>query len=159
MCSSDLDATAASYAYDRAGNLTRSTDPNGSVVSHTYDALNRRVRTDVTRGAGVGGTTRQTFAWDGLSRLTTATDNNDPAAADDSALSLAYDSLSNRRSETQDGRTVSSAYDGLGNRLSLTYPGGTTVTSTYDALNRVKTIADGSGTVAKIGRASCRERV
>jgi RHS repeat-associated protein len=143
------DGTTTIYAYDRAGNLTRQTDPNGSVVAHTYDALDRRVRTDVTRGAGVGGTTLQTFAWDGLSRLTTATDNNDPAtAADDSALVLAYDSLSNRRSETQDGRDVTSTFDGMSNRLSLTYPSGAALTSTYDALNRIKTIADGSGTVA-----------
>jgi RHS repeat-associated protein len=143
------DGTAMTYIYDKAGNLTRQTDPTGSVIVHAYDAADRRIRTDVTRGVGVGGTTLQTFAWDGRSRLVAATDNNDPAtAADDSSLVFAYDSLSNVRRATQDGRTVTSAHDGLGNRLTLLYPGGTALVYTYDALNRVKTIADGSGTVA-----------
>jgi RHS repeat-associated protein len=141
--------TTATYAYDRASNLVRYTDANGSVITHTYDALDRRTRSDVARGLGMGGTTLQTFAWDGLSRLVAATDNNDPATpADDSTLAFTYDSLSNRRSETQNGRAVTHTYDGLGNRLSLTYPGGTALTYTYDELNRVETIADAGGAIA-----------
>jgi YD repeat-containing protein len=151
------DGTSATYAYDRADNRVRETDPNGSVMVHAYDDLNRRVRSQVTQGADVTGSTLQTFAYDGLSRLIQATDDNDPdAAGDDSVLAFGYDSLDNLRRESQDGRTVASAYDGLGNRLSLVYPvagfragsGGETLTATYDALNRVKTLSDGDGQLA-----------
>ncbi len=144
------DGVPVTYGYDRAGNLIQRRDPAGNTVTQTYDALDRRVRTDVTRGAGVGGTTLQTYGWDGLSRLVTATDNNDPSvAADDSSLAFTYDSLSNHRRETQDGHTVASTYDGLGNRLTQYYPSGAILTATYDALNRVKSLEDGAGAIAQ----------
>jgi YD repeat-containing protein len=143
------DGTTESNVYNRANNLVQHTDANGSVLTYSYDALNRRVQTDVARAAGVVGSTRQTFAYDGLSRLTQATDNNDPAdSGDDSATVFSYGSLNHVRSETQDGKTVASTYDGVGNRITQTYPGGMTLTTTYDALNRVKTISDGSGQLA-----------
>ncbi|MBM4431034.1 MAG: RHS repeat protein, partial [Chloroflexi bacterium] len=143
------DGAFATYSYDRAGNLLSYTDANGSTVTQTFDAMNRLTRREALCGMGVEGTTVQTFAYDGLSRLVAATDNNDPATpADDSAVSLAYDSLSNVRSETRDGRTALSTYDGLGNRLTLAYPGGTSLTYTYDALNRLKTLTDEGGVVA-----------
>ena len=144
------DGTSSVFTYDRAGNLVGQTDPNGNNIRHTYDKLRRRVATAVTPGPRVVGTTRQTFAYDELSRLVAATDNNSPARpADDSALSFTYDSLGNRRRATQDGKTVTSNYDGLGNRLRLVYPGGTTLTTTYDALNRVKIIREGGSQLAR----------
>ncbi len=143
------DETTDALVYDGAGNLVQQTDANGNVVTHTYDALNRLVRSDVTPGVGVGGTTFQTFAWDGLSRQIAISDDNDPAtSADDSDVAFTYDSLSNRLSEIQGGHTISSTFDGAGNRLSLIYPGGTVVTYTHDALNRVETVADDDGEVA-----------
>jgi RHS repeat-associated protein len=151
------DGTTQTMAYDRAHNLAERIDPNGSVITYTYDALNRHVRADVARAPGVAGTTRQTFEWDGLSRMVGATDDNDPDdPGDDGWLAFTYDSLSNLTGETQDGDTVSRTYDGVGNRLSLTYPvtglgassGGTVLTYTYDALNRVTSIADAGGTLA-----------
>jgi len=144
------DGTADASTYDRAHNLVQRTDANGSVITHTYDDLNRRVRSDVTRAPGVGGTTLQTFAWDGLSRMVGASDDNDPdVPSDDNNRAFSYDSLSNRRTETQDGHMVSATFDGVGNRLSLTYPGGTVLTYTHDALNRVTSIADASGELAR----------
>lgn len=143
------DNSFTTYSYDAAGSLLSYTDPNGSTVTQTFDALNRRTRSDIVRGAGVEGTTVQTFTYDGLSRLVAATDNNDPATpADDSAVSTVFDSLTNVRSETQDDRTSHSTYDGLGNRLTLAYPGGFTLTYTYDALNRLNTTTDAGGTLA-----------
>ena len=46
------------YTYDRDDNVIQFKDNHGSVQHHHYDALNRRVRTDVTRALGVIGTTR-----------------------------------------------------------------------------------------------------
>jgi YD repeat-containing protein len=143
------DGTKAEYAYDRAGNRVQETDPNGNIIVHTYDALNRRVQTQVTPVSQAVGTTVQTFAYDGLSRLTQATDNNDPAnSSDDSTIALTYDSQGNTLTEIQDGKTVTGTYDGLGNRLTLAYPGGITLSMTYDALNRLQTLSDGSGQLA-----------
>jgi RHS repeat-associated protein len=137
------DGTTDALVYDKASNLVQQTDANDNIVTHTYDALDRRVHSDITPGAGMGGTTVQTWTWDGLSRQIAISDDNDPTnPSDDSEVAFTYDSLSNRRSEIQGSHTVSSTYDGVGNRLSLTYPSGTVVTYTYDALNRVKTIAD-----------------
>jgi YD repeat-containing protein len=142
------DGTTASQAYDRASNPVRCSDANGNIVTLTYDALNRHTRTDIQRAARQGGTALQALAWDGLSRLVSASDNNDPSTpADDSSMSLTYDSLSNPRSEAQDGRTARSTYDGVGNRLSLVYPSGISLTFTYDALDRIKTVAEGATTL------------
>ena len=120
------------------------------MVTHSYDAANRRVRTDVARGTDVGGSTLQTFAWDGLSRPIAAADNNEPAsAADNSVLAFAFDSLSHPRSETQDGRAVSSTHDRVGSRLSETFqPGNRQTAYTYDSLYRL-TSAQASGSTSQ----------
>lgn len=77
----NADGSAWAFTYDRDHNLKTLTDPNGSVVSKTYDALNRLIQLDVTHGAGVVGTTRETYSYDGLSRVVRATDDNGGPAA------------------------------------------------------------------------------
>jgi hypothetical protein len=46
------------------------TDENGSVVVFTFDALCRKIATAISLATGVGGTTAQTFQYDGLFHLT-----------------------------------------------------------------------------------------
>ena len=143
------------YRYDAAHNLVEQTDPRGILMRYRYDGLNQLLRTEVTPGAGVAGATRQTYEWDGLSRLVAATDNNNPSdPSDDSSVAITYDSLSNWLTETQvdgDGSApgsttvVTSTYDGVGNRLSLSYPGGDRFTMTYDRLSRLKSITEIGG--------------
>ena len=59
-------------------------------------------RTPARAFPAVVGTTKQDFQYDGLSRLTRATDNNDPTtAADDSVVTDAYDSLGRIIEEAQ----------------------------------------------------------
>src|SRR5690606_18557799 len=70
------DGTRYAFEYDRDSNVRKVTDPAGSVATKSYDALNRLVQVDVARGAGVVGTTQETFSYDGLSRLVRATDDN-----------------------------------------------------------------------------------
>jgi YD repeat-containing protein len=106
------------------------------------------VRTDITRGPGVGGTTVQTLAWDGLSRLVGATDNNDPASpGDDSVLDYVYDSLSRVAREAHGGRDIARDRDGAGNITAVTYADGTSLTFAYDPLNRVREVRDGAGAI------------
>ncbi len=137
------DLTTKTYVYDADDNVVTFTDQNGSVHTNRYDGINRLIQTDVSRAAGVEGTTLWTFEYDGLSRQTLATDNNDPGAAtDDSVVEFRYDSLSRVVTEVQNGRTVASEFDGIGNRLQLTYPDGRVIENTYDGLDRLATVAD-----------------
>ncbi len=142
--------------YDQDDNLARLFDENGSRTSCRFDALNRDTSCRVTRAAGVVGTTQATYQYDGLSRLTRATDNNDPAVnSDNSTLTLAYDSLSRVIEETQRigttrTRAISGAWRAEGLRSSLIYPNNRAVTYAYDLLDRPATIADaGLPTIAE----------
>src|SRR5262249_50332912 len=91
----------------------------------------------------VTGTTEQNFQYDGLSRLTRATDNNDPAnPKDDSTITKAYDSLGRVIEETQQGLAIDSGWRADDLRSSLTYPNGRVEVYTYDTLSRVATVAD-----------------
>lgn len=152
------DLTTNVYEYDRDGNLTGFTDENGSVFTHTYDGINRRIQTDITRAAGLGGTTLRTFEYDGLNRLTLTTDNNEPGTSvDNSQVTYLYDSLSRKIEEDQDGLVVTSDFDGVGNRIQLTYPDNRVLIYTYDNLERMKTVS-GVATYSFIGSGRILER-
>ena len=148
------DGTTRRSVYDRDDNLIRTTDQNGTVAHLTYDGLNRLVAKRFDRASGVvselgldaEGVTEQRFEYDGLSRQTLATDNNDPTIeTDDSIVRFFYDSLSRVLVEEQQLgqqsiRRVSSVYDGVGRRLSCTYPSGRILEMGHDALNRTVSI-------------------
>jgi YD repeat-containing protein len=70
------DTETVAYEFDASGNVTEITDPNGSVIEDTYDDDGRRTARGVTRGTGVLGTTSETFTYDGLGRMTQASDND-----------------------------------------------------------------------------------
>lgn len=136
------DGSGDSYGYDAQDNPVTMTDANETVVTSTYDLLNRRIRSDVAPGPGVSSdTTFEITEYDGLSRLVTARDN-------DSQLEFAYDSLSQRIRETLNGKSTTASFDGDGNMLSCAYPGGRVVTWTYDELDRKKTATDPLGVIA-----------
>ena len=135
------DGTTNSLAYDKASNLVQFIDNNGTVVTNTYDSLNRLIRRDITRANNVKGSTVQTFEYDGLSRLTLSTDNNDPTdTSDDSTVTRAYDSLGRLVEETQNGKVISTNWQQAGNLTDLTYPNNRKLEYTFDQLDRLKTI-------------------
>ena len=70
------DSSSYTFGYDRDNNLVSSSDPNGTSVTYTYDVDDRRTQVDVSRGAGVIGTTQQTFSYDGRGHVTRSTDDN-----------------------------------------------------------------------------------
>ncbi|MEQ8764325.1 MAG: RHS repeat-associated core domain-containing protein [Planctomycetota bacterium] len=136
------DGTSLQTTYDAHDHRLTTTDANGTVVTSIHDGLDRMTRHTFQPGPGVAtDTTVEMFVYDGLGRVVEMRD-------DDSLVTRRYDSLGNELDETQDGRTVESGYDGLGNRLGVRYPGGRTLTMTYDALERMQTLADGSGSIA-----------
>jgi YD repeat-containing protein len=142
------DDTFASYAYDSAGRLASVTDANGSVATYAYDNLDRRIGAFYNRALLIGGTTEQLFEYDGLSRLTRATDNNDPTVSfDDSELSIVYDSLGRQLEEQQrlgssgSPAITSRAWHG-DNHTQATSPAGRQVEYQYDALDRMVTLRE-----------------
>lgn len=130
------------YGYDAEGNRTTVTDPNGTVITTTFDPVSRPTQRDVARGAGVLGPTRVTFGLDPLGRITSSSTTGDTANA---VESFAYDSLDRLLNEQEQvgsgpNRTVAKAYDAAGNLTGLTYPSGTALTYDIDALNRIAAV-------------------
>jgi RHS repeat-associated protein len=137
------DGTKSSYTYDRDDNVTGLTDNNGTLQTMTYDGINRRVQTSVTPVTGVIGTTLQAYQYDGLSRMTQFTDNNDPSdSTSASTVNTAYDSLGRVVEENENGKAVDSAWSSQAQRTILTYPNARQLDFTYDSLERVLTIQD-----------------
>lgn len=144
----NADGTTYQLQYDRDSNVVELTDPGGNVVTQVFDALNRVVRRDIAAATGVIGTTVETYEYDGLSRLTQASDNN--GRVDASAMvQNTFDSLSRVLEEQQGAGTSSSVWSGDGRRLALTYPGSDVVSFGYDAIDRVETITNGAASVAE----------
>ncbi|MCB0121429.1 MAG: RHS repeat protein, partial [Caldilineaceae bacterium] len=144
--------------YDADDNLIRITDENGSVINYSHDAINRRTRADIVRGPNVVGTTLEVYTYDGLSRRTQTTDNNEPDdISDDSTATYAYDSLSRVIEETQQigtqqAKVISSGWRAENLRIGLTYPNRRRLTYTFDLLDRLQTIAETQvmGTMANL---------
>ncbi|MCI0541732.1 MAG: DUF6531 domain-containing protein [Verrucomicrobiales bacterium] len=137
----NADNEAFVTVYDRDDNVRQVTDPNGTVLQNTFDALNRLTRVSVARASDVGGTTEVTYEYDGLSRQTRSVDNNG-ATANAQVCEYVYDSLSRVLEDRQNGQPVSTVWSGDSKRLRCTYPGGRVIDLTYDAIDRVKTVAD-----------------
>ncbi len=170
----DNPPTTIVYGYDLDSNVVILEDENDSETFTKYDAINRRIATRIFRFGqdddftgdpifapnpvsdpsnpsdtfpAVVGTNSHNYEYDGLSRLTLATDNNDPDdTSDDSEVTFAYDSLSRVIEETQQignlpVQATSSAYE-ADTRVSVTYPNGRKLEFTFDGLDRIKTIKD-----------------
>ncbi|NUN51483.1 MAG: RHS repeat protein [Planctomycetaceae bacterium] len=140
------DSGAMSFAYDLADNLTQWVDPNGTQVDLTYDDNNRNTARTVTRAAGVGGTTSESFSFDALDRQVEAKD-------DDVTVQFTWDSIGRKLTETSGpnplstyGKTTAYTYDAAGNTTRLDYPDGSfAVQSAFDDINRATLLEDGNG--------------
>ena len=113
---------AESYQYDANGNLVSQRLRDGTVVTRTYDALNRMV----SRTAGAADLELY-YAYDTVGRLVAASDTANVFWA------AGYDALGRKVSETSFGRTVTSAYDAGGRRTRFTWHDGFYVDYTYSA--------------------------
>ena len=144
--------TTTTYAYDQDSNVVVRTDEHGSVTQNEYDAINRVLQSDVVPGPGVVGTTLNTYEYDGLSRLTRATDDNEPADVnDDSQVLRAYDSLSRVIEESQQlglgpllGIFFSNSWRAENLPTEREYPNERIVTILYDDYDRLRVLDDGA---------------
>ncbi|MCI0635188.1 MAG: hypothetical protein L0206_14950, partial [Actinobacteria bacterium] len=93
--------------------------------------------------------TLETYGYDGLSRLTFATDDNGGASGTATEVTeRIYDSLSRLLEERQNGAVVSTVYSGDGHALALIYPGGRRLDYVLDAIDRIEAIFEGSTPIA-----------
>ncbi|MCP4148290.1 MAG: RHS repeat protein, partial [bacterium] len=123
-------AGIVTYTYNKNDQVLTYTDLNGTFITNTYDAAGRLERRDINAGDGVGGTTYQAFDYDGLGRVTKASNN-------DSEVEFYYDKAGRVEREIQILKgTVATQevvlttneilyqYDDNGNITNITYPSG-----------------------------------
>lgn len=135
------DGTATNYLYDATGHAVRRTDALGNAVAIGLTATGLPARAAVAGPATLS--TLLTYEYDGLGRVTRATDNNNPGLpADDATTVLHYDSTGMQVADVQNGMGVSRTYDSVGLATGLTYPNGRAVLKAYDAAGRLTQVAD-----------------
>jgi RHS repeat-associated protein len=139
------------YGYDPNGNRTSLRKRDGSLIAYTYDALDRVVQKNVPQSAtGAAGYSVFT-GYDNRNLETYARFGS----ASGAGLSHSYDNAGRLVSATttMDGsaRTLSYQYDPDGNRERIDTSFGYGSYATYDGLDRMATLADGSGVEARIG--------
>ncbi len=139
------DGTLTVYSYDGEGNLQQWIGADGGIVHQVHDLAQRPIEVSVYNPAGEG-TTQQTYEYDGLSRLTRATDDNQPVDPnDDTSTTFLYDSLGRQLEEISQsglGAAGISSMQWLGEDLpiGLVYPSGHTVAYSYDAAGRLTAV-------------------
>jgi len=142
----DGQTRTARYVYDLRGNLAKSTDPSGYVITYTTDSFGRNTKVD---DPDAGATT---YEWDDAGWPTAQTD------AKNQRTTITNDALGRKTSKTSNAGTVSAvtvswAYDevragyhNIGKVTSNTDAAGTR-TFDYDALGHVvKTVRTVNGT-------------
>jgi RHS repeat-associated protein len=139
---------ATTYAYDENSNLTGMTDGRGIDTQYTYDALNRRTKSEVVSGPGVpaGGAVTGVMTYDLAGNLRTSTDLHG------NTTTYTYDGLY-RAVATQlpvdDGTgnpaMTTTRYDLVGNKLRQTDANGNPTTYAYDADYRLTLQTDALG--------------
>jgi RHS repeat-associated protein len=129
------DQRTKQYDYDGAGNVVTMIDQRGTTVSQVFDEENRLTSRTVAPATGqtLAGPLTETYAYDGLGRLTGASSGS-------VSTELAYDSLSRVTRETTGGRSVEYQLDAPGNPSRIVYPSGLELAQGFDALDRPESI-------------------
>jgi RHS repeat-associated protein len=132
-------------SYDPNRNLVKVVDPSRNITTNTYDHDNELTQTVHAAPNGtVLQTLRTTYDGDGnvlqqINGLGVATET------------YAYDPLSRVKSATDAlNRTTSYTYDGAGNRLMLVDPSGRTTRYSYDAANELTGFSYSDGTTPAV---------
>jgi RHS repeat-associated protein len=126
------------YAYDSFGRLTKTTNPDGTISTTSYDDANN-VQTVTDEN---GHQTQTSYDWDG--RLTAVREYYTPTSY--YLTSYAYDQMGNLLSETDANKNATTyQYDDLNRVVKTTYPDGTYETRTYDSAGNLLTRTDPKG--------------
>ncbi len=113
------------YTYDAASNVLSDRRRDGTIITLTYDALNRAKT----------GSRGEAYTYDNLGRQTLATYAGGSGSA-------TYDALGRMTSETTNGLTLSYRYDLAGNRTRITWPDNFYVIYDHNAADQVVSLSD-----------------
>ena len=158
------DTKTVLFEHDLAHNVTKTTDPAGTVVNDTFDDVNRNTSRSVTLATGFVGTTSETRTFDELNRMLTNADNDYKLEYEYAVIGLS--SFVAKETQSYVGgaalsKTVTKTFDAVGNRLTEIYPAGAalSLTNTYDVINQLATISDGTNTLASFSNIGWRPKV
>jgi RHS repeat-associated protein len=129
------------FGYDAGSNLTSRRDRDGTIITFSYDNLNRRTFMDVPAGLLTDYDT--TYTYDNLSRPIKAYNPNHK-------VEYSYDALSRRLTEASAYGTRTSQYDLAGRRTRLTWQDGFFVTYDYLLTDEMSVIRE-NGAASGIG--------
>ena len=136
LLSRNVGGEITAFTYDPAGNLTRSTLPDGSYLDYTYDGAQRLVGIADQLGNRIAYTldTRGDRVEE---------DRHDPNNTLTMTLSRVYNDLNKLIKKVgAQGQITAYGYDASGNRNQVTGPLSHTTTYYYDAYNRLYTVAN-----------------
>ena len=133
-----------SMAYDSAGNLTKTTLPDGSYLAYGYDAAHRP--TSITNALSES----QGITYDSAGDVTQTLWKN-ASGVTKRERTATYDALGERLTDVG-GMSQSTAftYDSNGNVLTITDPLSHVTTQTFDQLNRLSTTKDAETDLSSI---------
>jgi RHS repeat-associated protein len=138
-------AETTSFDYDAAGQIVRTTMPDGSVLRYQYDAAHRL--TEIADG--LGNVTQYTLDAMG-NRI--KEDTFDPADRLQRTRRRVFDALNRLYNDIgADGQKSIFGYDGIGNLKTSTDALGRSSTTTYDPMNRMATLTDAAGGIVRYG--------
>jgi RHS repeat-associated protein len=122
------------YTYDASSNVTVLRTRNGTLITRTYDLLNRLITQDVPAGTA--------FTYDNLGRMLTANADYAPN------LSWTYDGLGRATSKTDAFGTWNYTYDLADNRTQLEWPDGFKAFYTYQLTGEMHLVYGGTKNAA-----------
>ena len=125
-----------SYTYDSNDNLLTRRRRDGLTTSFNYDALNRIISEIVPSGSNIYRT------YDLQSNLLSQT----YSSTGGTGVYMTYDTAGRILTEATSGRTLTYSYDADGDRKTITWPDSFKVTYAYDALDRLQSVLDPTGT-------------
>jgi RHS repeat-associated protein len=139
------------YSYDRNGNRAKLVKRDGSVLSYSYDVLNRMTVKIVPERAGLAATHSRDVYYGYDLRGLQLFARFDGTAAGNEGLTTAYDGFGRMASSglLMDGVTRSLAYtfDKNANRTQVLHPDAVQINYQYDGLNRMKTFLQGTSSL------------
>lgn len=130
ITNADSDVTV--NVYNSAGQVIKTTDPNGNVTTYSYDAMNRE--TGETDAAGTSAVGVNTFTYDKAGNQITSTD------PDNDTTTTTYDAMDRQSTVTDpDGGVTTYVYNADGELNVLVDPVGNRTTFLYDSIGRQTT--------------------